>query len=109
MKARRAGVGTKKRAGDAAKVVKANLYDVEFMAKAEEGSSVFLAGSFNKWDSNSIAMKHNGDHSFVTTIQLPPGRYEYKFVINNIWRIDEQCSLWAQNDQGSLNSVIEVK
>jgi 1,4-alpha-glucan branching enzyme len=101
MKARRAGVGTRKRVD--------KLYDVAFMAKAEEGSRVFLAGSFNQWDQSAIAMKHNGDHTFVTTVKLPPGRHEYKFVINNVWRIEEQCPLWAKNDQGSFNSVIEVK
>jgi len=109
MKARRTGVGTKKRTAAVEKAVNADLRDVEFMAEAEEGSRVFLAGSFNQWDPSAIPMKHNGDHTFVTTLELPPGRHEYKFVINNAWHIDEQCPLWIQNDQGSLNSVIEVK
>ena len=81
---------------------------IEFLAKATAGSKVFLAGSFNNWDPKAVAMKHNGDSQYKAIVSLPPGRHEYKFVINGIWHMDEQCRQWVPNSFGSLNSVVEV-
>ena len=40
---------------------------------------------------------------------LPPGRYEYKFVIDGKWKIDPRAHQFSPNSFGTLNSVIEVK
>jgi 1,4-alpha-glucan branching enzyme len=77
--------------------------------RAESGSKVFLAGTFNKWDPMSKPLlDREGNGVFTTTIMLPPGRYEYKFVVNGVWCVDPECSEWVANDQGSLNSVLTV-
>lgn len=81
---------------------------MRFQVKAEKGSSVFLAGSFNNWDPNAITLKQNGDGLYSTSVSLPPGRHEYKFIINGAWRNDEQCQQLASNSYGSHNNVIEV-
>ena len=81
---------------------------VEFRAKAAAGSKVFLVGSFNDWNPKATAMKHNGDSQYKRAVTLPPGRHEYKFLINDTWHIDEQCQQWVPNSYGSLNSVVEV-
>ncbi|MFZ4395337.1 MAG: glycogen-binding domain-containing protein [Kiritimatiellia bacterium] len=82
---------------------------VEFRAKAPEGSEVFLAGSFNHWDPKMTPLTHKGGGLYSTAVSLSPGRYEYKFVIDGKWQLDEECPLWSPNDQGSLNSVADVK
>jgi 1,4-alpha-glucan branching enzyme len=81
---------------------------VKFRVKAANGSNVFLAGSFNNWDPKAIALKHNGDGNYEATLSLPPGRHEYKFVINGSWQNDEQCKQRVPNSCGSFNSVVEV-
>jgi hypothetical protein len=43
-----------------------------------------------------------------TTLVLPPGRHEYKFVVNGEWCVDANCAECVPNDQGSLNSVVTV-
>lgn len=80
---------------------------VTFKLRAEPGSNVYVAGSFNEWSPTERQMTHR-DHSYTTTLLLSKGRHEYKFVVNGIWCIDPECSDWAPNDQGSLNSVIVV-
>ena len=46
---------------------------------------------------------------FTTTLTLPPGIYEYKFVINGIWTLDPDPDRdWTQNGLGTLNSVLRV-
>ena len=82
---------------------------VSFQVTAEPGSEVFVAGSFNDWNPTQYRMSDNpGSGHCKTTLVLPPGRHEYKFVVNGEWRVDPNCPEWVPNDQGSLNSVITV-
>ena len=79
---------------------------VNFEIKARPGSEVFVAGSFNNWDPKKNPMRDNPDSGhYKTKLVLPSGRYEYKFVVNGEWCVDPNCSEWAPNDQGTLNSV----
>mgnify|MGYP001160719151 CR=1 FL=1 len=80
---------------------------VKFEMKAEPGSEVFVAGTFNSWDPKKNPMTaKKGVYS--ASLLLPKGRHEYKFVINGVWCVDPQCTEWAPNGHGSLNSVITV-
>jgi len=80
---------------------------VAFTIEAEKGSDVYVAGTFNGWNprKNKLRFK-NG--VYTTSILLPPGRYEYKFVVNDVWCVDPACSEWTPNNIGSLNSVKTV-
>lgn len=80
---------------------------VKFQVQTDSGSKVFVAGSFNNWDPTKNIMKEKNG-VFSTSIMLEPGRYEYKFVINDVWCIDPSTSEWMPNNMGSLNSVIEI-
>ena len=82
---------------------------VVFTVRAEPGSKVFLAGSFNNWDPTAKEMiDKKADGAFTATLQLPPGDYQYKFVIDGTWCADPECPDWLQNDHGTLNSVKRV-
>jgi 1,4-alpha-glucan branching enzyme len=78
---------------------------VKFQIQAEKGSEVYIAGTFNNWSAkkNKLAFK---DGVYSTSILLPKGRHEYKFVVNGVWCVDPECAEWAPNGLGSLNSVI---
>ena len=82
---------------------------VSFQVMAAPGSEVFVAGSFNEWDAKEYQLRDNPANGvYKTTIVLPPGRHEYKFVVNGVWHADPNCSEWAPNGHGSVNSVISV-
>lgn len=82
---------------------------VRFELLAEPGAKVFVAGTFNGWDSSQSPMKENPNSGrYVAEVKVPPGRHEYKFVINDNWQVDPNCSEWVPNGCGSLNSVISV-
>lgn len=79
---------------------------VTFSVRAEVGSKVFLAGCFNGWDPTAKQMTDKeGNGTFTCSLNLPKGKYEYKFVINGTWCADPECTDWVQNDMGTLNSV----
>jgi 1,4-alpha-glucan branching enzyme len=82
---------------------------VQFEFAAEPGSKVFVAGTFNNWNPTAVPLADNPDSGhFKTTIAIPKGRHEYKFIVNDVWCVDPKCPDWTPNDHGSLNSVIEV-
>lgn len=79
---------------------------VNFSVRAEKGSRVFLAGSFNDWNPTSKEMSDkNNDGVYTIAISLAPGAYQYKYVIDGTWCADPECADWVQNEHGTLNSV----
>ncbi len=82
---------------------------ISFQISAAPGSEVYVAGTFNNWNPKEHALRDN-PHSgiYKAAISIPPGRHEYKFVVNGEWRVDPNCSEWMPNEHGSLNSVISV-
>lgn len=99
------GAGTvepvKKRAGGRKRVT--------FRIHAPEGSDVYVAGSFNDWAPRDRRLTYQpATGTYTATLVLPPGTYEYKFIVNDIWCVDPECADWAPNGYGSLNSVLHV-
>ena len=83
---------------------------IYFQLKADPGSEVAISGSFNDWNEKAKKMvDRNNNGEYGITLFLPPGRHEYKFIINGEWHVDPECPNWAVNDCGTLNSVITVK
>ncbi len=63
---------------------------VTFHFKAPGAETVNLAGTFNGWSPTDRKMKKVGDE-FVSTLVLPDGEHQYKFVINHsTWKEDPQ-------------------
>jgi 1,4-alpha-glucan branching enzyme len=70
---------------------------------------VCVAGTFNNWDPTQRPMKRwRDERTFTTTMMLPPGQHEYKFVADGTWIADPACPEWMANEHGSLNSVLTV-
>ena len=82
---------------------------VTFEIRAEPGSAVSVAGTFNNWAAQHDRLRDDaGIGVYSTTLQMRPGRYEYKFIVNGVWCIDPECTEWVRNEYGSLNSVVHV-
>lgn len=82
---------------------------VVFKLKTEPHSKVYVSGTFNNWSTTKSKLKekdNNGGYSLQ--MLLPKGKYEYKFIINDVWTMDPKCQDWVPNNLGSLNSVITV-
>lgn len=83
---------------------------VKFEVAAGVGKTVSIAGSFNEWDPTvKYLQDKDGSGVYVGYLMLAPGIYEYKFIIDGDWRLDEKNANFSPNDFGTLNSVIVVK
>lgn len=71
---------------------------------------VALVGDFSAWNHWSHMMRKSASGLWETTVELAPGRYQYKFLVNdNQWLTDPKAQVKASNQYGTDNSVIEVK
>lgn len=69
---------------------------------------VALAGSFNDWQPSEGKMTRQKDGSFRKRIQLEPGEYRYKFVVDGNWICDPQAERQVTNPYGTLDSLVTV-
>ena len=80
--------------------------DQVFRIKKPEAQSVGLAGEFNGWKAQ--AMSKGGDGAWSVTMQLSPGSYGYKFLVNGSdWIFDPENPNRKTVD-GVENSAVEV-
>ena len=77
------------------------------ISPGDAGKKIALAGSFNNWVPK--AMRKQKDGSFACTVELSPGTYEYKFVVDGQWVVDPDTNAWAMNNYGTFNSVAQVE
>ena len=83
---------------------------IDFVLHAEPGKEVSIAGSFNDWEPGKALMAYDQTaKAYTLTIDLDPGYYEYKFVVNGVWILDETNPNFAANDFGTLNSVLNIE
>lgn len=89
--------------------VKKNEREVEFSFFAPEAHEVYLAGDFNHWGFESMPMRRGMDGNWSVQTSLPPGRYEYKFLVDHRWVEDSSAAELAANSFGTLNLVLRVE
>ena len=89
---------------------KAPAKNVTFTIHAEKGKKVYLAGEFNEWNPTAKKMAYQAKSGlYAATVKLAAGSYQYKFVIDGTWCADPENVNAVPNDQGTFNSVIDVK
>jgi 1,4-alpha-glucan branching enzyme len=79
-----------------------------FRLKAPDAVSVLLVGDFTNWKHESIPMKKGKDGIWTTSLDLPSGRYHYRFIVDNEWTDDPECTLRVPNPFGGQNMVRHV-
>lgn len=84
-----------------------NEYPVVFKwpAQSQPTRHVYLTGSWDNWRKKIPLVKSTND--FSTIINLNPGRYEYKFLVDGRWMIDDS-SPKTENQMGTQNNVIGI-
>ena len=85
----------------------AQAVQVTFTHEAPAAQKVFLAGEFNNWsDSANLMTKQDG--GWTLTLDLAPGQYQYKFVVDGTWTPDAANPESAEDGFGGKNSVASV-
>ena len=56
-----------------------------FTLEALQANEVFVAGSFNDGDPRGIPLQYDGARVETRSMNLEPGEYEYRFVVDGVW------------------------
>jgi len=84
--------------------------EVAFVLNSHKAETVYLCGDFNEWSPTSLPMIQRVDNRlWEKRLLLPPGRYEYKFIVDGVWIHNPDAGKNITNIFGSLNSVMEVR
>ncbi len=78
-----------------------------FRYKNPDAKDVGIGSEFNQWKWESSRMTKGPDGVWTLTMELPPGDYAYKFVVDGDWREHRETPLKKPVD-GSQNSMIRV-
>jgi len=89
-------------------VSKTKRRKIRFMFTADEAKSVRIAGDFNNWREDGKMLKRNGSDVWQITLMLPPGTYEYKFLVDGKWENDPLNDQLCLNCFGTRNNFIAV-
>jgi hypothetical protein len=73
-----------------------------------EAAVVAVAGSFNNWNQSQVLFAREGDE-WVCRVDLKPGVYTYKFIVDGNWLLDPSNPDTAEDEAGNVNNVVEVR
>jgi chromosome partitioning protein len=83
---------------------------VVFVTLYPRAENVQIAGDFNNWQPENTTMQKVGESGiWQTEMNLYPGRYRYRLVVDGQWQQDPYNEQTELNPFGGFNSVIEVK
>ncbi|HVF67830.1 MAG TPA: DUF3471 domain-containing protein [Pyrinomonadaceae bacterium] len=74
----------------------------------DDAAVVVLSGSFNGWNQSQLVFGREGGE-WVCRIDLDPGVYQYKFIVDGDWLLDPSNPDTAEDEAGNVNNVLEVK
>ena len=89
--------------------VKKTTKKVSFSMVAPDAEEVLLVGDFNDWEDNPYLLKKDKKGTWKARINLAPGRYEYRFLVDGEWRNDSNCNTFVSNPYGGENCVITLE
>ena len=88
---------------------KGKLVSVTFAYYDPQATSVALVGSFNDWDPRKAPMVRGGDGNWSLQVKLPPGRYEYLFLVDGTrYETDPMAVELRPDGLGHQNAVLRL-
>ena len=89
---------------------RANNGKRKFTVYAPGAQCVKLVGAFNDWSQDEDSILECDEYGvWYKEMDLAPGVYQYKFLIDDIWEEDQYNPYFVKDAFGGKNSVIEVE
>lgn len=76
--------------------------------RLEGAIGVVITGDFNRWDENGVPLSYDGRGIWRTALDLMPGEYQYRLIVDGKWRDDPEAEKRVPNPFGSENCVLVV-
>jgi 1,4-alpha-glucan branching enzyme len=76
--------------------------------KAAGATEVAITGDFNFWAKDGVRMSHDGNGTWRTALDLTPGEYQYRLIVDGEWSDHAQAMKRVPNPFGTENCVLTV-
>jgi 1,4-alpha-glucan branching enzyme len=73
-----------------------------------DANRVFIAGDFNGWSDKDTEAYYVEDGVWEAVLELTPGVYEYKFIVDGEWVFDPNAFAFGDDGFGGKNGAFEV-
>ncbi len=80
-----------------------------FTYLAPDAKKVFVAGDFNGWNATDVSLLQKEDGSWIVSVPLAPGTYEYKFIVDDAWVEDPDNPKKKTDPFGGSNNILLVR
>ena len=85
------------------------LRQVTFSIHAPSAKEIYLVGDFNKWKIDKTwQLSRLNEERWEKRMDLIPGKYKYKFVVDGEWVMDSQNHEREANAFGTYDSIISL-
>ena len=81
---------------------------ITFSFESSDAKEVILMGDFNNWNPKKHPMKKDDNGKWTKAVLLPPGQYEYKFLVDGQWKEDPHNGRICPNKFGSCNNILNL-
>jgi len=73
-----------------------------------EAREVVLTGDFSGWAKDKVRLTKAGNGEWSGTIELAPGEYQYRLLVDGEWRDDPGAQVRVPNGFGTSNCVLRI-
>jgi hypothetical protein len=81
---------------------------VPLVVRISGAKKVTVTGEFSRWTKDGIPLRTVSTDKWETVLDLPPGRHEYRLVVDGEWRDDPDAKARIPNSFGTENCVLTV-
>jgi 1,4-alpha-glucan branching enzyme len=80
-----------------------------FALDAPQSNRVHVTGEFTNWSREGLEMEKDAtDGLWKLVVDIPPGEYEYRFIVDGVWIRDPNNQDYVRNEFGQENSLLVV-
>jgi len=81
---------------------------IRFNLEAPHATEVRITGEFTNWSYEGLPLDRDDRGTWSTIIKVPPGAYEYRFILDGVWVKDPGNEESVTNEYGQENSVVVI-
>ena len=81
---------------------------VPFKVKLAGVKEVVVTGEFTGWAKDKLRLAKSPNGDWTGTIELAPGEYQYRLLVDGEWRDDPTAEARVPNGYGTTNCVLKV-
>ena len=82
---------------------------VTISTRIDSAKTVAVSGDFSQWCPVGIPLERNGDDQWHVWLDLRPGEYQYRLLVNGRWCDHPEATRRVPNGFGTQNCVLSVE